>query len=67
MRCARVCGLCRVVDASTLRKLNVQLDGQAAKPNMPESLWIPPNGATQVRRSHAGSGISNMLALLIEL
>jgi hypothetical protein len=38
-----------VVDASTLRKLNQQLGGQAsAKPNLPESLWIPPNGATQL-------------------
>lgn len=38
----------RVVDASTLRKLNQQLSGQPAKPNLPEGLWIPPNGAIQL-------------------
>lgn len=38
----------RVVDASTLRKLNQQLSGTPSKPNLPESLWVPPNGATQL-------------------
>jgi hypothetical protein len=47
--CRRAVLMSRVVDASTLRKLNQQLGGQAsAKPNLPESLWIPPNGATQL-------------------
>lgn len=40
--------LCRVVDASTLHKLNQQLGSTSGKPSLPESLWIPPNGATQL-------------------
>eukprot|EP00878_Enallax_costatus_P002970 GHUV01003166.1.p1 GENE.GHUV01003166.1~~GHUV01003166.1.p1 ORF type:complete len:1079 (+),score=465.60 GHUV01003166.1:1177-4413(+) len=37
----------RAVEASTLRKLNQQLSAEPAK-NVPDSLWLPPNGGLQM-------------------
>lgn len=43
--CCMVCR--RAVEASTLRKLNQQLSAEPVK-NVPDSLWLPPNGGLQM-------------------